>query len=151
MESRGKFAKSDSFQVAFEGLLRTIKKDYKGIAYEILISQKLFSLMDSYKRLDVFETFYPNYKNKLRSDFCDVLYEKYSELKLKEQNPIENESLSKQSNNIESVIVAQTITDGEFDGVTGQITFNSQHNPIKPIPFLSIGEKQTVEYVLPTP
>ncbi len=103
LESRGKFAKSDSFQVAFEALLRTIKKDYKGIAYEILISQKLFALMDSYKRLDVFETLYPNYKNKLRSDFCDVLYEKYSELKLKEQNTIENESLSKQNNNIETV------------------------------------------------
>ena len=121
LESRGKFAKSDSFQIAFEELLQTIKKDYKGIAYEILISQKLFSLMDSYKRLDVFETLYPNYKNKLGCNFCEILYEKYSELKLKEQNPTKNENLSKQNNNIETV--ANNILDEIIEKNKGKVLY----------------------------
>jgi thiol-disulfide isomerase/thioredoxin len=121
IESRGKFAKSDSFQIAFEELLRTIKKDYKGIAYEILISQKLFSLMDSYKRLDVFETLYPNYENKLSHDFFNILYEKYSELKLNEQNSTKNENLSKQNNNIE--IVANNILDEIIEKNKGKVLY----------------------------
>jgi thiol-disulfide isomerase/thioredoxin len=40
----------------------------------------------------------------LRSSFCKIIDEKYSELKLKEQDPIKNESLSKMgNNNIETV------------------------------------------------
>ena len=68
-ESRGKFAQSDLFQEEFEKYLKKIDEKYDGIASEILISQKLYGLMDSYNRLDVFEAVYPKYKKRLSDGF----------------------------------------------------------------------------------
>jgi branched-chain amino acid transport system substrate-binding protein len=41
------------------------------------------------------------------------------------------------------ITIAQELEQGEFVGVTGQISFDHQHNPIKPVPVLSIESGQT--------
>jgi thiol-disulfide isomerase/thioredoxin len=103
MESRGKFGTSELFQVEFEKYLQKTRQDFKGLANEILVSQELYALLDSYKRIDVFENLYPKYKNNLRNNFCLVLDSKYSEIKLQEKSPEVNLSLVKQKDGIETV------------------------------------------------
>lgn len=112
-ESRGKFGKSNLFQVELEKYLKVIIKEYDGIASEILISQKLFGLLDTYNRIDVYEKMYPEYKNNLRKTFCDFLDKKYAEKKLEEQSPEKNKSLLKENNKIEVVAndILKKITD----------------------------------------
>lgn len=102
-ESRGKFAQSDLFQEEFEKYLKEITDEYDGIASEIFISQKLYGLMDSYNRLDVFEAVYPRYKKRLRVGFCSILDKKFSEKKLAEKSPDKNKSLSKDNDEIQVV------------------------------------------------
>jgi thiol-disulfide isomerase/thioredoxin len=102
-ESRGKFETSDLFQEEFEKYLQKIKQDFKGIAYEILIGQELYALLDTYKMIDVFENLYPKYKQGLRIDFCLIIDAKYSEIKLQEKSPEKNLSLVKQKDGIETV------------------------------------------------
>jgi len=120
-ETKGKFRMTESFQPEFEKLIQHIKKDFKGVALEILLSQRIYDLLDSYKRIDIFEKLYPVYKGQLRSGFCKIIDEKYSELKLKEQNPIKNESLSKQSNNIETV--ANNVLDEIIEKNKGKVLY----------------------------
>jgi thiol-disulfide isomerase/thioredoxin len=102
-ESRGEFGKSELFQDEFELYLKSILQDYDGIAAEILISQKLFGLLETYKRTDVFENLYPKYKKNLANGFCTLLDVKYYEVKLQEESPEKSKSLFKQENNIEVV------------------------------------------------
>jgi thiol-disulfide isomerase/thioredoxin len=118
-ESRGKFRQSDLFQDEFEKYLKVIIKEYDGIASEILISQKLYSLMDSYDRIDIYEKLYPEYKNFLRESFCDFLDKKYTEKKLEEQSPEKNKSLLKENNEIE--IVANDILKKIIDKNKGKV------------------------------
>jgi hypothetical protein len=58
-ETKGKFRMTESFQPEFEKLIQHIKKDFKGVAREILLSQRIYDLLDSYKRIDIFEKLYP--------------------------------------------------------------------------------------------
>ncbi len=102
-ESGGKFEQSSTFQEEFERYLTRIADEYDGIASEILISQRLFGLMDSYNRIDVFEKLYPEYRNNLRESFCYILDKKYSEIKLAEKSPHKNKSLLKDNNEIQVV------------------------------------------------
>ena len=120
-ETKGKFRMTESFQPEFEKLIQHIKKDFKGVALEILLSQRIYDLLDSYKRIDIFEKLYPVYRGQLRSGFCKIIDEKYSELKLKEQNPIKNESLSKRSNNIETV--ANNVLDEIIEKNKGKVLY----------------------------
>lgn len=96
------FFRSDTFQIFYEKFLQGIKNEYTGVAYEIILSQQLFALLDGINRIDVFENLYPKYKTILRSSFCDILDQKYSELKLNEKNVISKQNLSKQDNRIEA-------------------------------------------------
>ncbi len=57
----------------------------------------------------------------------------------------------KQSDSMEPISVANAISNGEFHAVTGPITFNAQNNPVKPVPFLSVGEELIIKYVMPVP
>jgi thiol-disulfide isomerase/thioredoxin len=102
-ESRGEFGQSSLFQKTFEEYLKDIVEEYDGIASEILISQKLFGLLDGYNRLDVFEIVYPEYKEILSDRSCYILDKKYSEKKLAEKSPDINKSLLKENNGIEAV------------------------------------------------
>lgn len=43
-----------------------------------------------------------------------------------------------QAGTFEPAIVAKTLEQGTFDGITGQITFDGRHNPIKPVPLVQI-------------
>jgi branched-chain amino acid transport system substrate-binding protein len=43
-----------------------------------------------------------------------------------------------QAGTFEPVAVAKALEQGTFEGVTGQITFDHQHNPIKPVPIVYI-------------
>ena len=120
-ESRGKFRESDLFQGEFEKYLRLIIKEYDGIASEMLISQKLFGLLDFYNRIDVFEKLYPEYKNYLRDSFCDILDKKYSEMKLSEKSPDKSKSLLKEENRIE--VVANDILKKIIDKNKGKVIY----------------------------
>jgi thiol-disulfide isomerase/thioredoxin len=103
MESRGKFGNSELFQEEFDKYLLKINQDFKGIANEILLSQAFYSLLDSYKRIDVFENLYPKYKKNLRQNFCLILDAKFSKIKLQEKSPEKNLSLVKQKDGIETI------------------------------------------------
>jgi len=94
------FRKSNLFQDEFEKFLKKIQEEYKGVASEILLSQQLVGLLDTYKRIDVFENLYPKYKKDIRSSFCAIIDAKYSEIKLQEKSPENNKSLVKQDNGI---------------------------------------------------
>jgi len=48
-----------------------------------------------------------------------------------------------QTGSNEPEIIAKTLEQGEFEGVTGPITFEPNHNPLKPIPFLFIQSNNT--------
>lgn len=102
-ESRGKFGRSELFQGELEKYLKEIIEEYDGIASEVLISQKLFELLDSYSRIDVYEKLYPEYKNSLRESFCDFLDKKYTKVKLAEKSPEKNKTLLKEEDVIEVV------------------------------------------------
>eukprot|EP01029_Cantina_marsupialis_P000911 TRINITY_DN1071_c0_g1_i4.p5 TRINITY_DN1071_c0_g1~~TRINITY_DN1071_c0_g1_i4.p5 ORF type:complete len:548 (-),score=46.71 TRINITY_DN1071_c0_g1_i4:11847-13490(-) len=97
-ESRGKFKKTELFQKEFEAYLQMFTDDYNGIAYEILISRQFLALLNYYKRIDVFESLYPEYKNTLGRSFCEVLDEKYSQAKLQEKEKITDNSVLKNRN-----------------------------------------------------
>ena len=56
-----------------------------------------------------------------------------------------------QSDELEPTSVSKIIANGAFNGVTGPITFDARNNPVKPVPFLSVGQERTVEYVVPVP
>ena len=120
-ELGAKFNTSDLFQDEFEKFLKKIQQDYKGVASEILISQKLFGLLDGYKRMDVFENLYPKYKKDLRSGFCAVIDAKYSELKLQEKSPENNKSLVKQNDGIE--IAANDLLKRIIDKNKGKVIY----------------------------
>ena len=44
----------------------------------------------------------------------------------------------------EPVAVAKTLEQGSFEGITGRITFDDQHNPIKPVPIMYIDHERIV-------
>jgi branched-chain amino acid transport system substrate-binding protein len=44
----------------------------------------------------------------------------------------------------EPVAVAKALEQGSFEGITGQITFDDQHNPIKPVPIVYIDHERIV-------
>jgi branched-chain amino acid transport system substrate-binding protein len=44
----------------------------------------------------------------------------------------------------EPVAVAKALEQGNFEGITGQITFDDQHNPIKSVPIVYIDQKRLV-------
>ncbi len=102
-ESRGKYTQSNLFQEEFEKYLKEITDEYDGIASEIFISQKLYGLLDSYNRTDVFENVYPEYKGKIRKELCYILDKKYTEKKLEEKSTEKNKSLLKKDDKIEVV------------------------------------------------
>ena len=43
-----------------------------------------------------------------------------------------------QAGTIDPLTVANSLKHGTFDGITGKISFDSQHNPIKPVPIMAI-------------
>jgi branched-chain amino acid transport system substrate-binding protein len=49
-----------------------------------------------------------------------------------------------QTGTLDPTIVAKTLEQGTFAGITGQISFDRQHNPIKPVPIVRIEEGQTI-------
>jgi len=115
------FFTSDLFQSEFEKLLKNIQQEYKGVASEILVSQQLFGLLDVFKRIDVFENLYPNYKKELRNSFCAILEAKYSELKLAEKSPEHDKSLVKQEDRIG--ISAKDILKGIVEKNRGKVIY----------------------------
>jgi branched-chain amino acid transport system substrate-binding protein len=54
-----------------------------------------------------------------------------------------------QAGTLEVKAVAKTLEEGRFETITGPITFDDQHNPIKPAPVLQVkdGQVSLVEYV----
>jgi branched-chain amino acid transport system substrate-binding protein len=49
-----------------------------------------------------------------------------------------------QAGTFEPVIVARALEQGSFEGITGQITFDHQHNPLKSVPIVYIGQEGIV-------
>jgi branched-chain amino acid transport system substrate-binding protein len=49
-----------------------------------------------------------------------------------------------QAGTVEIKTVAKTLVQGRFEGVTGPITFDPQHNPIKPVPIVQIKDGRIV-------
>lgn len=49
-----------------------------------------------------------------------------------------------QTGTLEPQQVARTLEQSTFKGVTGQITFDHQHNPIKPVPFVQVVDGQLI-------
>lgn len=114
LELKAEFNTSDLFLDELEKLIKDIKRDYNGVASEILISQELVGLLDGYKRVDVFEKLYPKYKKGMRNSFCAIIDAKYSEIKLQEKSSENNKSLVKEGdgvgivgNNIQNGIIAE--------------------------------------------
>ncbi len=54
-----------------------------------------------------------------------------------------------QARTLEVKQVAETLEQGRFDAVTGQIRFGRQHNPLKPVPVVQVKERKLIsaEYV----
>jgi len=49
-----------------------------------------------------------------------------------------------QTGTLEPGQVARTLEQSTFKGITGQITFDHQHNPVKPIPFVQVVDGQLI-------
>lgn len=49
-----------------------------------------------------------------------------------------------QTGTLEVKRVAETLEQGRFDAVTGPITFDRQHNPVKPVPVVQVKEGQVI-------
>ncbi len=97
-----KYRKNKMSQKEYENYLKIIQKNYKGIAKDILISQRLYGLF-SINRTDIFEGLYPKYKKSLPDDFCQILDKGYNEVKLTEKEFDNNTNLYQKENKIEKV------------------------------------------------
>jgi branched-chain amino acid transport system substrate-binding protein len=49
-----------------------------------------------------------------------------------------------QAGTVDRLAVAKSLEHGTFEGVTGKINFDSQHNPIKPVPIMAIKDGQVI-------
>jgi branched-chain amino acid transport system substrate-binding protein len=58
-----------------------------------------------------------------------------------------------QAGSFETTLVAETLAEGHFSGVTGQISFDGSHNPIKPVPMVRIeaGQRKFVRLITGQP
>ena len=56
-----------------------------------------------------------------------------------------------QAGAVDRLAVAKSLEHGTFEGVTGQINFDSQHNPIKPVPIMAVKEGQVISRVARQP
>jgi len=87
MQGGEKFIKSKDFQSEYRKYLNSLVKQYPGSARDHLLSKKLYSLLESYERIDVFEELYPRYEKMINKCFKKTIQKKYTELKLAEKSP----------------------------------------------------------------
>ena len=72
----------------YKVVLNHLEKNVQGFALEVMLSHEFYSLLDYYKRTDIFDELYPIYDKKITHRyFKNTLNEKYIEIKLQEKNP----------------------------------------------------------------
>lgn len=92
-QSRG-YHKTQEYKEDKKKNLLKIDQGFKGIAREILLSQRFYGFLEG-KNIDLYEELYPKYKDQIRQSSREILEEKYSELKLKMEKPKTQASLYK--------------------------------------------------------
>lgn len=111
-EERKELTDSKDFLLEHKIFINKLIKNVQGFALDVMMTREFYLLLDYFKKIDVFEEFYPIYKKMIAYEcFKNTIDAKYTELKLQEKNPGKSYYYQQRNQPIE------TLKDGIFSSV----------------------------------